>query len=146
MNRAFTPKVVARIEESVRDRARRLVGDMVTGNPDGRADLVSEVAAPLPLQIICDMMGIPEEDEDKVFHWTTVIMGAGDEEASGSFDEIVTVIKELALIRFPEERHKWWTDFDGVASTAVEEIARRRHRSSSCAATSRRTSNSTACR
>jgi methyl-branched lipid omega-hydroxylase len=42
------------------------------------------------------MMGIPEEDEDKVFHWTTVIMGAGDEKVSGDFDEIVTVVKELA--------------------------------------------------
>jgi cytochrome P450 len=184
VNRAFTPKVVARIEESVRDRAQRLVGDMLTGNPDGRADFVSEVAAPLPLQIICDMMGIPEEDEDKVFHFTTVIMGAGDKEASDSSDEIFTVVKELAdygvalaenrrvrpsddlttnlvqaevdgerltaaeiasfilsstagdettrnaishgmmaLTRIPEERLKWWTDFDGVASTAVEEIA-----------------------
>ena len=186
VNRAFTPKVVARIEESVRDRARRLVTGLVTGHPDGRADFVAEVAAPLPLQIICDMMGIPETDEQKVFHWTTVILGAGDDEASGDFDEVVSAVLELgdyglalaedrrarpsddlttnlvqaevdserltsaeiasffillsaagnettrnaishgmvALTRYPEERHTWWTDFDGVAGTAVEEIVR----------------------
>jgi methyl-branched lipid omega-hydroxylase len=186
VNRAFTPKVVARIEESVRDRARRLVTGLVAGHPDGRADFVAEVAAPLPLQIICDMMGIPETDEQKVFHWTTVILGAGDDEASGGFDEVVSAVRELgdyglalaedrrahpsddlttnlvqaevdgerltsaeiasffillsaagnettrnaishgmvALTRYPEERHTWWTDFDGVAGTAVEEIVR----------------------
>ncbi|MGV0744763.1 cytochrome P450 [Mycolicibacterium sp. XJ870] len=186
VNRAFTPKVVARIEESVRDRARRLVDDMIANHPDGHAEFVTEVAAQLPLQIICDMMGIPEEDEAKIFHWTSVILGAGDEEASGDFDEIVRAVTELgeygvalaedhrshrvddltanlvqaevdgerltsseigsffillsaagnettrnaishgmvALSRYPEQRHTWWSDFDGVAATAVEEIVR----------------------
>jgi cytochrome P450 len=96
VNRAFTPKVVARIEDSVRDRARRLVTDMIAAYPDGSADFVAEVAGPLPLQIICDMMGIPEEDEAKIFHWTTVLMSVGDDEASGDFDEIVKIATELA--------------------------------------------------
>ena len=30
----------------------------------------------------------------------------------------------VALTRYPEEREKWWSDFDGVANTAVEEIVR----------------------
>ena len=79
VNRAFTPKMVARIEDSVRIRAQRLVADMIANHPDGTADFVEAVSGPLPLQIICDMMGIPEEDEAKVYHWTTVLLGAGDE-------------------------------------------------------------------
>ena len=59
VNRAFTPKVVARIEDSVRDRARRIVMNMIANHPDAHADFVAEVSGPLPLQIICDMMGIP---------------------------------------------------------------------------------------
>jgi cytochrome P450 len=107
VNRAFTPKVVARIEDSVRERARRLVSNMVAAHPDGRADFVAEVAGPLPLQIICDMMGIPEEDEEKVFHWTSVIMGVGDDEASGDFDEIIKVATELAAYGVTlAERHR----------------------------------------
>ena len=67
VNRAFTPKMVARIEDSVRTRAQRLVDDMVSDHPDGQADFVESLSGPLPLQIICDMMGIPEDDEPTSF-------------------------------------------------------------------------------
>jgi len=60
VSRAFTPKVVARIEASVHERARRLVASMIAAHPDGKGEAVSELAGPLPLQVICDMMGIPE--------------------------------------------------------------------------------------
>ena len=66
---AFTPRVLALIEDSVRQRARRLVEEMVAAHPDGHGELVSEIAGPLPLQIICDMMGIPEQDHARIFHW-----------------------------------------------------------------------------
>ncbi len=186
VNRAFTPKVVARIEGSVRDRARAIVTDMVANHRDARADFVAEAAGLLPLQVICDMMGIPEEDEEKVFHWTNVMLGFGDDEVSGGFDEVLVAVNEIvdyamhlaeerranpgddlttslvqaevdgvrltsseyasffillsaagnettrnaishgmvALSRYPEQREKWWSDFDGVAATAVEEIVR----------------------
>lgn len=97
VNRAFTPKVIARIEQSVRDRAHRLVAEMVDAHPDGTADFVDEVASPLPLQIICDMMGVPEEDRAKLFHWTSVLMGAGDDEVStAEYNEYLQVATELA--------------------------------------------------
>jgi methyl-branched lipid omega-hydroxylase len=186
VSRAFTPKVVARIEASVRERAHRLVASMIANHPDGEADLVSELAGPLPLQVICDMMGIPEEDEQRVFHWTNVILGFGDPDLATDFDEFIKVSMDiggyasalaedrrvnhhddlttslveaevdgerlssseiasffillvvagnettrnaishgvLALSRYPEEREKWWSDFDGLAPTAVEEIVR----------------------
>ena len=87
VSRAFTPKVVARIETSVRDRAHRLVADMIEQHPDGSADLVSALAGPLPLQVICDMMGIPAADHDRVFHWTNLILGFGDPDISSDYDE-----------------------------------------------------------
>ncbi len=75
VERAFRPRIVAQIEEAVRQRARRLVESMVAAHPDRSCDFVAAVAGPLPLQIICDMMGIPEEDQERVFHWTNVILG-----------------------------------------------------------------------
>ncbi|BBY89017.1 cytochrome P450 [Mycolicibacterium tokaiense] len=95
VSRAFTPKVVARIEESVRDRARRLVAGMIERHPDGNADLVTELAGPLPLQIICDMMGIPEADHDRVFAWTNIILGFGDPDLTTDFDEFARVAMEI---------------------------------------------------
>lgn len=88
---AFTPRVLALIEDSVRARARGLVRDMVAAHPDGHGELVSELAGPLPLQIICDMMGIPERDHQKIFHWTNVILGFGDPDIATDFDEFVSV-------------------------------------------------------
>ena len=41
---------------------------------------MSEIAAALPLQIICDMLGIPESDYHWVFEKTNVVLGAGDPE------------------------------------------------------------------
>ncbi len=86
---AFTPKVVARTEESVRERARRLVDDLITNHPDGQAELVNELSGPLPLQVICDMMGIPEADHQQIFHWTNIILGFGDPDLTTDYVEFM---------------------------------------------------------
>ena len=95
VSRAFTPKVVARIEESVRDRACRLVSDMIERHPDGHGELVTELAGPLPLQIICDMMGIPDSDHELIFGWTNIILGFGDPDLTTDFDEFVKVAMDI---------------------------------------------------
>ena len=92
---AFTPKVVARTEESVRDRARRLVSEMIANHPDGRAELVTELSGPLPLQVICDMMGIPEEDHQQIFHWTNIILGFGDPDLTTDMEEFMKVALDM---------------------------------------------------
>lgn len=78
VSRAFTPKVLASADASIRERARSLVAAMVAKHPDGSADFVAEVAAPLPLQVICDMMGVPEADHEAIYDWTNILMGLGD--------------------------------------------------------------------
>ncbi|XVQ16010.1 cytochrome P450 [Spirillospora sp. CA-255316] len=55
--RAFTPKMLARIEEDVRATAARIVDDVLA---EGPRDFVEQVAARLPINVICAMMGIPE--------------------------------------------------------------------------------------
>jgi cytochrome P450 len=92
---AFTPKVVARVEDSVRDRARRLVSDMIANHPDGTGELVSELSGPLPLQVICDMMGIPEADHQQIFHWTNIILGFGDPDLTTDFEEFMKVAIDI---------------------------------------------------
>ena len=62
---AFTPKVVARTEESVRDRAPE-AGGRPHRQPSRRPRRTGDRAPPLPLQVICDMMGIPESDHHKI--------------------------------------------------------------------------------
>ena len=92
---AFTPKVVARTEESVRDRARRLVSTLIENHPDGTGELVNELSGPLPLQVICDMMGIPESDHHQIFHWTNIILGFGDPDLTTDMDEFMKVALDI---------------------------------------------------
>ena len=57
VSRAFTPKVVARIEQSVRERARRLVTSMIAAHPDGNGEAGDEQG--------------PERQFFQVFHFGT---------------------------------------------------------------------------
>ena len=72
VNRSFTPRTVARIDEDVRRKARAIVARVA---PAGSCDVVTELAAPLPLEIICEMMGIPRDQWQRVFELTNEILG-----------------------------------------------------------------------
>ena len=95
VSRAFTPKVLSHIEDSIRERSRRLVSTMVSNHPDGNGELVAEIAGPLPLQVICDMMGIPERDHQQMFDWTNVIAGFGDSDVTVDFDDFARAILDI---------------------------------------------------
>jgi len=92
VQRAFTPKTTAAIEERVRVRARQLVAEAAER---GECDFVQAFAAPLPLQIICDMLGVPESDEHDIFDWTNVILGAGDPDFGGTFEVLVNAAMSM---------------------------------------------------
>ena len=64
--------------------------------PDKTCDFVEDIAAPLPLEIICDMMGIPE-DYGQVFDWTNIILGVGDPEFTRSFEDLMGQALEMFM-------------------------------------------------
>jgi cytochrome P450 len=86
VNRGFTPRQIARIEESVREQATEIV-DRIADL--GECDFVTEIAAALPLQIICDMMGIPRSDLQMIFEHTNTILGVGDPEYVQTFEDLM---------------------------------------------------------
>jgi len=93
VNRGFTPRQVAKIEENVRLQAREIVDRVVTLG--GECDFVSEIAAALPLQIICDMLGIPRSETQRIFELTNTILGVGDPEYVSSLEELMAAGMEL---------------------------------------------------
>src|SRR3954471_1217832 len=93
VNRGFTPRQVAKIEENVREQAREIVDNVVTLG--GECDFVSEIAAALPLQIICDMLGIPRTETKRIFELTNTILGVGDPEYVSSIEELMGAGMEL---------------------------------------------------
>ena len=93
VNRGFTPRVMASLEETVRTTARRVVETVA---PKGACDFVEEVSSLLPLKIICDMMGIPEADNRRMFELSNVILGIGDPEYGVTMDVLMSAAIELS--------------------------------------------------
>jgi len=77
VSRGFTPRALGQIEADVKKRAATVIDRVID---KGECDFVTEVAAALPLEIICDMMGIPESHTRFVFDHTNIILGLGDPE------------------------------------------------------------------
>jgi cytochrome P450 len=92
VNRGFTPHQVGELEKDVQRRATAIVDAI---QDKGECDFVSEVAAALPLQIICDMMGIPESEYQWVFDKTNVVLGASDPEYGGDIAAAFLAAQEL---------------------------------------------------
>ena len=89
VSKGFTPREISRIEEYVKVKARTIIDSVLNEFADKEFDFVDAVAAKFPLQIICEMMGIPAEDERQIFEWTNTILGAGDPDFGGSFEKLM---------------------------------------------------------
>lgn len=79
---AFTPRRIQTLTEDVEriaaDVATRARAAALAG--DGSFDLVGAFAAPLPLLVVCDMMGVPESRREDVFTWSNIILAGEDPE------------------------------------------------------------------
>jgi len=95
VSKGFTPKEISSVEDRVRARSAKVVDRLLEEFPDGTCDFVEHVASPLPLQIICDMMGIPDSDVQQIFNWTNIILGVGDPEFVGTYDELLKCALEI---------------------------------------------------
>src|SRR5438093_12243517 len=92
VNRGFTPRMVAKAEDSVRRRAREIV-DAVA--PRGEIEFVSEVSSVLPVAIICDMVGVPDADRPRLLDLTNRLLAGGDAEYGGTKESLVQAGHEL---------------------------------------------------
>ena len=77
VSRAFTPRRIATFEDDARRAATAIVDDLLATGP---CDFVSRVAARLPLKMICDMMGIPDDQYAMVLANSNIILSGSDPE------------------------------------------------------------------
>ena len=75
VSRLFTPRSVAVLEEKLAVAARDIVAK-AAGKDTG--NFVDDIAVGLPLLAIADLIGVPEEDREKVFHWSNAIINTDD--------------------------------------------------------------------
>lgn len=95
VSKSFTPRMVSRIDDDVHVKARGVLAEV---GGKGECDFVAEIAAVLPLQIICEMMGIPRESWTRIMELTNVILGGGDPELTPDFGTLLAASLEMAAI------------------------------------------------
>ncbi|MER8045359.1 cytochrome P450 [Streptomyces sp. NPDC094032] len=74
VSKAFTPRRVAEFAPRVQELTDRLIDDFVE---KGSADLIHEFAFPLPIYAICDLLGVPAEDQDDFRDWAGMMIRHG---------------------------------------------------------------------
>lgn len=88
VSKHFTPRMMRALEDHFGHMAENYVShfadvlakDLAAKGSEEAVDAVHELSAKLPVAAICEMAGVPEEDWDKIFHWTETLVGAADPE------------------------------------------------------------------
>ncbi len=98
--KAFTPRFI----EGLRPRILFLAGELLDRVQDrGRMDLVNDYAYPLPINVISDMLGIPEHEREDIKGWSQAITGASmarpDRSRQAQLGEFAGYVRGLAAAK-----------------------------------------------
>ena len=106
VNKGFTPRTIGRLEEHIRE-----ICDSLLDQVGSEADFVTEIAAQLPLYVICELLGAPPADRDKIFRWSNLLIGFDDpdfrrspEEGMDAATQLYAYANELAARRREDPR------------------------------------------
>jgi cholest-4-en-3-one 26-monooxygenase len=79
ISRLFTPRAIAGLEDKLAGAAHDIVASACEKvSEDGSINFVDDIAMRLPLQAIADLIGVPEADRERLYHWTNSIMNTDD--------------------------------------------------------------------
>ena len=92
VNRGFTPRMIGRLEKHIREICDTLIDEVV---PRGTADFVTDVAAQLPLHVICELVGAPVTDRAWIFEKSNMLVGFDDPEFRQSPEEGIQAAAEI---------------------------------------------------
>jgi cholest-4-en-3-one 26-monooxygenase len=117
VNKGFTPRMVKQLEEHVRDVANRLIDEVVTR---GQACFVQDIAAPFPLYVICELIGAPVADRQKVFDWSNALIGFDDPDFATSAEHAREISAEILTYAHWLAAHRRENPGDDIATSLLE--------------------------
>jgi cytochrome P450 family 142 subfamily A polypeptide 1 len=106
VSRGFTPSRIGQLTDHIRELARELI-DKVAAR--GECDFVEDIAKPLPLIVIAELLGLPVEDRERLGAWSDAMMGG--EGADGDDPRVARAAEAWAeyltyLVDVIEERRR----------------------------------------
>ncbi|MEU6315607.1 cytochrome P450 [Streptomyces sp. NPDC047014] len=105
VGRAFTARQVERLRPRVEELTAALLDDLeraAAASPDGVADLREHVALPLPMSVICELLGVDPEHRGRLHHLSHQVIVATDispAEAMAAVRELVELMGTIAAAR-----------------------------------------------
>ena len=94
VNRGFTPRQMRMLEPHIRELTAQIIDEVIE---KGGCDYVVDVAAEVPLQVIAEMLGVPQEDRHKLFEWSNRMIGSEDPEYLVSEQEVMNAQVEMFM-------------------------------------------------
>ena len=93
VGRAFTTRRVEQLRAPIRRTADRLLDALGTnGGPHGGTDLIAAYAAPLPITVICDLLGVPHEHRRDFRAWTDVLVAPDPARPQAAKEAVVAML------------------------------------------------------
>jgi cholest-4-en-3-one 26-monooxygenase len=88
VNKGFTPRMVRDLEASIHQAADNIIDQVIEA---GTADFVTDLSAELPLQVIAELLGVPQDDRHKMFDWSNRMVGNEDPEYQANVPEMAAM-------------------------------------------------------
>jgi cholest-4-en-3-one 26-monooxygenase len=100
VSRLFTPRAVGAMRDELEEQANEITAAAAA---NGTGEFVHQVASELPMQAICELLGVPADQRDQLFEWSNQMTGYDDETLAGASRmasaQILGYAYELAELR-----------------------------------------------
>jgi cholest-4-en-3-one 26-monooxygenase len=101
VSRGFTPRAVNGLKDALTERARKIVAE--AGTKDA-GEFVRDIACELPLQAICELLGVPQEDRLKIFDWSNRMVSYDDPDYDSDDAQVASFEMLSYFMAVAEER------------------------------------------
>ena len=101
----------------IREQTNRILDEVIE---QGTSDFVVDVAAELPLQVIAEMLGVPQEDRHKLFEWSNRMIGSEDPEYIVSEEEVQNAQIEMFMYANQIAAERREMPRDDIVSTLLD--------------------------
>lgn len=111
----FTPRALQAKRASIERISKRILDEFANGGKTTEADFVESVSVRLPLEVLLEMLGVPQDDWKLMFQWTNETIGATDPEYQQGQSALETAERSRLQLfgyymKMAEERRKKPTD------------------------------------
>ena len=95
VSRGFTPKMIDDLEPMIKELAHEIIDSVAD---KGQCEFVNDIACRLPMEVICELMGVPKELRKEVYNLSNRLIGFDDPEYQSSMEDASLAAAEMFVV------------------------------------------------